>query len=479
MSPIQYKIKRIQRGGAPRVLDLFAGCGGLSLGFSSAGFDVRTAIEVDSTAAQTFSQNLGDPLGGPLHVAPEDIRRITPQKLAEDLDLGPIGNAFDVIVGGPPCQAYARIGRAKLRQVASHPSAYRKDPRARLHREYLRYVRECQPLAMLIENVPDILRFGRRNVAQEISEELEALGYEVRYTLLNAASYGVPQYRERAFLIAYHERLGRSPTFPSPSHEASLPRGYLYERRALLGFAQALDHQNLIQPPVTRSRRKKGAITARQALGDLPKLDRCQIASQIRGPASIQAPHKYSNAGRMSAYAHLMRNWRSFETNGNVTAQVTRNLPRDFRLFASMMEGDEYPEAHRIAVRLFKEAVRRRRRKGVALTEASAAYRTLRKQYVPPYDPTKFPNKWWKLLEGAPSRTLTAHLGRDTYSHIHYDDSQCRTISVREAARLQSFPDGFEFAGSMNSAFRQIGNAVPPLLAKALAHSMKRALRGT
>src|SRR5262245_21518233 len=88
---------------------------------------------------------------------------------------------------------------------------------------------------------------------------------------------------------------------------------------------------------------------------------------------------------------------------------------------------------------------------------------------VPPYDPEKFPNKWWKLDPLKPSRTLTAHMGKDTYSHIHYDSNQRRTISVREAARLQSFPDGFVFAGAMNAAFRQIGNAVPPLLALAVA----------
>ncbi len=81
---------------------------------------------------------------------------------------------------------------------------------------------------------------------------------------------------------------------------------------------------------------------------------------------------------------------------------------------------------------------------------------------VPPYDPTKFPNKWRKLERDFPSRTLLAHLSHDTYSHIHYDSEQARTISVREAARLQSFPDGFEFCGAMNAAFGQIGNAVPP-----------------
>jgi DNA (cytosine-5)-methyltransferase 1 len=96
---------------------------------------------------------------------------------------------------------------------------------------------------------------------------------------------------------------------------------------------------------------------------------------------------------------------------------------------------------------------------------------------VPPYDPTKFPNRWWKLGANSPVRTLTAHIGKDTYTHIHYDSEQARVITVREAARLQSFPDGFKFAGTMNPAFRQIGNAVPPLLARAIARCMLGSLR--
>ena len=95
---------------------------------------------------------------------------------------------------------------------------------------------------------------------------------------------------------------------------------------------------------------------------------------------------------------------------------------------------------------------------------------------VPPYDVGKFPNKWRKMWRDQPARTLMAHLGKDSYSHIHYDSRQARTISVREAARLQSFPDGFSFCGTMNPAFRQIGNAVPPLLAKAVATQIMKTM---
>jgi DNA (cytosine-5)-methyltransferase 1 len=133
-----------------------------------------------------------------------------------------------------------------------------------------------------------------------------------------------------------------------------------------------------------------------------------------------------------------------------------------------MVPGSEYPAAHAVATRLFDEEARRR-----ALVEGSTAYRQLHRGMVPPYRLDTFPNRWWKMRADFPARTLMAHLGKDCYSHIHYDSAQGRTISVREAARLQSFPDGFIFCGTMNPAFRQIGNAVPPIMAYAMALTIK------
>lgn len=140
-----------------------------------------------------------------------------------------------------------------------------------------------------------------------------------------------------------------------------------------------------------------------------------------------------------------------------------------------MNAGDQYPEAHAHAVALFEERIAALREKtGKVLDEKSKEYKELWTATVPPYDAGKFPNKWRKMEADAPARTLMAHLGKDGYSHIHYDSAQARTISVREAARLQSFPDGFVLSGSMNPAFKQIGNAVPALLAKAIADNLYR-----
>jgi DNA (cytosine-5)-methyltransferase 1 len=154
--------------------------------------------------------------GDEAHARARDISSANAAKLATELKLGQPALAFDIIAGGPPCQAFARIGRSKLREVADHTEAFRHDPRARLYFEYLDYVEECAPLAVLMENVPDMLNHGGHNIAEEVSEVLESRGCACGYTLLNAAHYGVPQMRERMFLFAYRKELEQQVQFPPP-----------------------------------------------------------------------------------------------------------------------------------------------------------------------------------------------------------------------------------------------------------------------
>ena len=175
----------------------------------------------------------------------------------------------------------------------------------------------------------------------------------------------------------------------------------------------------------------------------------------------------------LSGFAREMREgWPGFQGGDAIRDHVGRQLPRDYQIFARMKPGDDYPKAHSIAEEIFKEEILKRRLGGIALVEGAEEWQSLRKQIVPPYDPKKFPNKWGKLDGRAPARTLLAHLAHDSYTHIHHDSEQARTITVREAARLQSFPDGFVFYEAMNPAFRMIGNAVPPLMAFRLAQLM-------
>lgn len=471
---IQFKLDRLrlEPGAKPRVLDLFSGCGGLSLGFQAAGADIVAAVDNDPHAAASHAHNFHNGLPLALkerHGRPRDITEIDPDELAIDLELGPPGLAIDIIVGGPPCQAYARVGRAKLREVAEHPEAYKVDPRANLYLRYLYYVRELTPLAVLMENVPDILNHGGHNIGQEIVEALDGLGYVARYSLINSAHHGVPQMRDRVFLIGFRKELDVEVTFPEASHYHQLPSGYAGTRAVALRLINMFSGSGYAAPDVGNPDLPP-AVTAREAIGDLPSVTDHLEGKLRRGTRRFTTLAPYE-VGSLSDYAMRMRTWPEFSGGEGVYDHVLRYLPRDSVIFRAMRQGDEYPAAFKVAERLFLEEANRR-----GLDSNCEDWEHLRRQMVPPYDPGKFPNRWWKLIADAPVRTLTAHIGKDTYSHIHYDDAQARVITVREAARLQSFPDGFFFCGTMNPAFRQIGNSVPPLMALAIAKPMIQTL---
>lgn len=476
---IAKKLHRLRTGAKPRVLDLFAGCGGLSLGFHTAGFELKGAIEMDADAAASYGHNFHG--GAALHSKARDITRTSPTELAAELGLGPTGDAIDVMIGGPPCQAFARVGRPKLREIDDHPEAFKRDPRGRLYHEYMGFVKAFQPLAVLIENVPDVLNHGGQNIAEEMCEALEDRGYVCRYTLLNSAFYGVPQLRERMFLIAYHRDICEEIRFPAPTHWAVPPSGYEGSRAFALKLLREDDlfDSHKYDPPKAATSLLPPAVTVGQAIADLPPIfARVEVATGElrRGAKRFTGMLPYPRASSLSAYAQLMRSWPGFEAREGVRDHLIRYLPRDYQLFALLKGGDQYPEAHALAWKLFERKLATQRKSGKKLDKRSNEYKELLASIVPPYDVNKFPNKWWKMTRDQPARTLMAHLAKDSYSHIHYDSEQARTISVREAARLQSFPDGFTFHGTMNPAFRQIGNAVPPLVAKALAREIHAVL---
>lgn len=465
------KLRRIRNGGAPRVLDLFAGAGGISLGFHRAGFRIDGAVEFDALPALTHAMNFHglDAELQALHARPRDITLVEPDELVEELRLGSVDDAIDVLVGGPPCQAYARVGRAKLREVADHPEAFKVDPRANLFLRYLAYVKAFRPLAILMENVPDILNFGGHNIVEEMVEALSDLGYDAKYSLINSAFHGVPQMRDRVFLIGYRRELNVRPQFPRATHHMQLPPGYAGTRAVALRYVDLLGGAGYVQANLGDAS-LPGPVTAADAIGDLPPI---LGTSVTRGARRFTEVTPYRDLPEVSPYASAMRQWPGFENNEGVRDHVIRYLPRDHAIFREMRPGAEYPEAHATAVRIARREAAR-----LGLVEGTKAFRDLYERIVPPYDVSKFPNRWWKLRADYPVRTLMAHIGKDTYSHIHWDGAQARTISVREAARLQSFPDGFTFAGTMNPAFRQVGNAVPPLMANAIAELIHEALDG-
>jgi DNA (cytosine-5)-methyltransferase 1 len=283
----------LQRGETPRILDLFAGCGGLSLGLQGAGFTIVAGIDSDSQAARSYALNFrGD---CPRHAMARDLTdsEVTPAEVFRRLGLGPVAHGVDIVVGGPPCQAFARIGRAKLRAIAGDPEAFLNDPRAGLHERWVAWVQELEPLAVVVENVPDALTAGGRNIAEEIAVDLDELGFTSRYTLLNAVHYGVPQTRERMFLIGLRKELGITPAFPCPTHAHEMPSGYEGIRRAIFRAVRSYDlfpAPHWQEPPMGAGALRQG-VTAKQAIGDLPPITSLRDGERTVRPVCLSSCH--------------------------------------------------------------------------------------------------------------------------------------------------------------------------------------------
>lgn len=484
---IRSKLQRIREGGDIRYMDMFAGCGGISLGFLTAGFAPVASIENDPWAARSHGANFGPySTGGnrAAHHASRDAITETAGTVFADLELGgATDNQIDVLVGGPPCQAFARVGRAKLREQArlreelTADQAFLVDGRVSLWERYVAFIRATKPVALLMENVPDILNHGGTNVAELVSKSLAQEGYEVAYTLLNSAWYGVPQMRERMILVGFHRSTGIKPRFPVPTHHLILPSGYTSSKNAARRVlkAEGSEHHRWLPDPALDA---PAATSASEALADLPPLYAEELLRKgliRRGAKDPSEPVEYTTKNPETAYSRLMREWHGFATKAT-TGHVFRYLPRDYKIFAEIQPGWEYPQVHAYLEQKIANWLSSRKQRGLSTSPRNPDVSDFIKSWRLPYDPTKFPNKWWKLRSDTPVRTLMAHLGKDSYSHIHFDSTQARTITVREAARLQSFPDGFVFKGSMNPAFKQIGNAVPPLFAYAIARGIRECL---
>jgi len=188
------KLSEAVKRGYFRTVDLFAGCGGMTLGFHRAKYRCIAAIEIDDNARKSHEKNFSCfmPLGG--YAAYGDITKVDPFTAVSHLcPLFPHPESeVDIIIGGPPCQAFSRLGRAALWDIAGKKYAHGFDERATMYHYFLSYVSALKPIAFVMENVREIGKFVGRNVAEEIAVTANELGYETRYTLLNAVWYGVP-----------------------------------------------------------------------------------------------------------------------------------------------------------------------------------------------------------------------------------------------------------------------------------------------
>jgi len=437
----------------PKVVDLFSGCGGLALGFQKAGFDIASGIELMPEAVKTINYNLSYRYDKEAKHICGDITQMNPDSIKIN-----IGQEGCIVIGGPPCQAYSIAGRGKLRSLGED-RIHTKDARGYLYQDYLRFIYGLDARAVVMENVPESTNFGEKNIPEEVSESLKEHGYSVFWTVLNAANYGVPQLRERVILMGIKKNEGRSIELPMPTNINRLDTVGNYGNR-IHNFEQC---KYYCMPPMPIGNEPQW-VTVGDAFSDLPVL--FPTADSKYKPISLNIEYQYKSDPR-NEYQIIMRNWFGEPTMA-VSGNSFRKNSRDFQIFERMEQGDNYIRASEIADQLFEEALEL-----YQFEFGTNEYEKLHKSIVPVYDRNSFESKWRKLDEDKPSHTLVAHLAKDTYSHIH--PTEPRGISVREAARLQSFPDDFYFDCGMSDAYKQIGNAVPPLFAYAIAKAVKKA----
>ncbi|MDN4066666.1 DNA cytosine methyltransferase [Paenibacillus vini] len=437
----------------PSVIDLFSGCGGLAYGFRSAGFPIAEGMDLSSAAVETASYNLSWRFGEESHHRSGDITQCT----GDTFNTVPKKNGV-IVIGGPPCQAYSQAGRGKLRSLGKDRE-HTNDLRGQLYLDFLRIAFELDARAIVMENVPEAVNYGGLNVPEHVCELLEEYGYRAAWTILNAADYGVPQVRERMFIMAIKESEGLEPSFPIPTHQSVEGKMGAYRQRS----PKLLSSSPHFHLPPEAPDSVAAWVTVNDALSDLPRLFPTSRSKYRLYGLNILL--KYDCEAE-NDFQKLMRGWTGSSLN-QVSGHGYRRTVRDFPIFERMKPEDNFLAASSIAETLLDQACGA---EGITEINHPERYQLLRRKIVPPYSRGKFHDKWKRLNPDRPSHTLVAHLSVDTYSHIH--PWEPRGISVREAARLQSFPDDFLFQCNMGDAFRQIGNAVPPLLSYALARHL-------
>ena len=371
-------------------IDLFAGAGGLSEGFRQAGFVTLAANDFDENAANTFKLSHPDTtfLDG-------TIETITNRRL-----LGASGlkkSELDVLVGGPPCQAFS---------VYNHQRGMH-DERSGLFREYLRIVEGLMPRFVVMENVTGITSVAEGQAVDEIYNSLRELGYHVEHRILKAEEYGVPQERRRIFFIGSRDT--ETISWPSPTHCAP-------------------DDERL----TTGSGKWRAFVTVWEAIGDLPSLAPCEGLEE--------SPY---HSEPFADYQRLMRKGADACYNHVAPYLSDINLER----LQYISQGGSWRD---IPHRLLPAGMKRAKRS----------------------DHTK---RYGRLHPDGLACTILTKCDLHWGAFIH--PTQERTLTVREAARFQSFPDRIKFTGPRIEQFRQVGNAVPPLLAYAVAMAVARMLR--
>jgi DNA (cytosine-5)-methyltransferase 1 len=423
----------------PKAIDLFCGAGGLTEGLSDAGFDVLWGIDHEENTKPTYDHNHDH------EMMVGDIRETSPP------DLGLEEGELDLVAGGPPCPTFSLVGRSKINSLEGQSTTT--DERHQLYEDFLRFVAHYEPKAFLMENVKGMLSAENddgEDVVDVITGQMADLGYEVTVKLLDSADFGVPQHRERVFFIgnrigAENPDMDEWKTHRPPNNEEEKQIKFKTaegpDEESQESLHAYIDEEEKEFPYFEESPdRRVPWNTVTDAILDLPPVSPngetppTQAEEYTMGPVS---EYQYWVRGRPDPDEWESRTLYNHECRGH-------NM-RDLTLYKLLGEGTSYiigdiPEEHQ------------------------------------PYRSDIFPDKLKKQNPKEPSTTVVAHLYKDGHMFIH--PTEARSITVREAARLQSFPDDFEFPVARTHAFKQVGNAVPPLLAQAIATAVRKTVLG-
>ncbi|MFC9540762.1 MULTISPECIES: DNA cytosine methyltransferase [Lysinibacillus] len=401
-----------------KIIDLFAGAGGLSEGFRQEGCNVLAHVEMDKSACNTLrtresyyylkENNLihiyKDYLLG--NITREELYSHVPQHVLDKVIEAEISNktipeifsrideiveedTVDLIIGGPPCQAYSTAG------ISRDPDRMKNDPRNYFYRYYIRFLRKYQPKMFVFENVRGILTAQEGKVFNNIRRNLSNAGYKMDYRILNAKDFGVSQIRERVIIIGWKKELDFE--YPEFNLEIESP-------------------------------------TIRELFKDLPKMNAGE---------SINGEDKYILEKNDDISGIRTDNWNI------LTQHISRpNNNIDLKIYRLVVETWDKER------RLLK-------------------YNELPSELKTHKNSNSFLDRFKMVRFETLAHTVVAHIAKDGHHFIHPDIEQNRSLTVREAARIQSFPDDFYFEDSRTAAFKQIGNAVPPLMAKEIAIKLK------
>lgn len=360
-----------------KVIDLFSGVGGLSYGFAhNDNFEIVAANEILPNMAKAYSLN--HPTA---KVYAEDIKDFNAKKIEKDLGIK--ASEIDIIVGGPPCQAYSTVGKRLI-----------DDPRGKLFQEYYRVLKEFNPKLFLFENVKGLLSMQGGELLKTIISLFESLGYKVQYKLLNAADYGAPQIRERVVIIG--SKLKTDFQYPEPTH------------------------YNPEETPDLFNKKLKPYLTLEEAISDLPFIK----SSEESFDYSSEPKNDFQKLMRKNAPTKLMDH--NSPNNNEKLVKIMELLP----------DGgtpEDLPESLR---------------------------------------PTSgFKNTYCRLWWKRPATTITRNLSTPSSSRCIHPKAP-RPLTTREGARIQCFPDTYQFYGSRGDRNLQIGNAVPTFLSNAVARAI-------